>query len=210
MKTQTINKKQIINAYNNGQSLNAIAKEFHTYATSIKRILEKENVELRHDSKRAGQLYVKDGEKLIEWAKAQKRLVTKTELAHVIGRKKLSPSYFEKYPELGRYVTTREQSELQIYSQKLYDWLQKTGIQYKPNDRTKINMSVTALLLGEYEGLALQIHIKPKCISKKQYEERVKAKVRKASKSGIFIIWLNKDHFENLDSTIGLLNAFKK
>jgi hypothetical protein len=205
-----LDSSKIIKAYNNGESLTAIAKKFHTYATSVRRVLEREGVELRHDAKKAGEFYVQDGEKLIEWAKSQGRLVTKTELAKVIGRKKLSPSYFEKYPELGQYVTTREQSELQIYSQKLYDWLQKTNIQYKPNDRTKLNMSVTALLLGEYEGLALQVHIKPKCVSKRQYEESIVAKVRKASKSGIFIIWLNEDHFENLDSIIGLLDAFKK
>lgn len=207
---KTIDTTKIIEAYNNGQSMTSIAKEFHTYATSIKRILEKHNVELRHDNKRAGELYVKDGEKLIEWAKSQNRLVTKTELAQVIGRRRLSPSYFEKYPELGQYIATHEQSELQLYSQKLYEWLKKTGIQYKPNDRTKIKMSVTALLLGEYEGLALQVYIKPKCISRKKYEEDVKTKVRRARENGVFIIWLNETHFENLDSMIGLLNAFKK
>lgn len=205
-----LDSEKFIKAYNDGKSLTAIAKEFHTYATSVKRVLEREGIELRHDTKKAGEFYVRDGEKLIEWAKAQGRLVTKTELAQVIGRKRLSPSYFKKYPELGRYVTTRERNELQIYSQKLYDWLQKTGIQYKPNDRSKLNMCVTALLLGEYEGLALQVHIKPKCVSKKQYEENVKTKVRKANKSGIYIIWLSEDRFEDLDSIIGLLNAFKK
>lgn len=120
-----LDRNEIIKAYNSGKSLTAIAKEFHTYATSIKRILEKESIELRHDIKKPGKLYVQDGEKLIEWAKAQGRPVTKLELAQVIGRKKLSPSYFEKYPELGQYIITREQNDIQKYSEKLYDWLQK-------------------------------------------------------------------------------------
>lgn len=205
-----LNSDKIIELYNNGQSMTTIARELHTYATSVKRVLERHGIELRHDAKRAGTLYVQDGEKLIEWAKAQDRLVTKAELAKVIGKSRLSPSYFEKYPELGQYVETYGQNDLQIYSQKLYEWLQKNHITYKPNDRTKIKMSVTALLLGEYEGLALQVHIKPKSVSKKQYDETVKAKVRRASKSGVFIIWLNKEHFNDLDSIVGLLNAFKK
>lgn len=205
-----LDKDKIIEAYNNGQSLTSIAKDLHTYATSVRRVLERYGVELRHDTKKAGELYVRDGKKLIDWAKAQGRLVTKTELAQVIGRSRLSPSYFEKYPELGQYIITKEPTELQEYSQKLYDWLQKNGIQYKPNDRTKLKVGVTALLLGEYEGLALQIHIKPTYVSKKKYEESIKTKVRRASKNGVFIIWLSENHFEDLDSMIGLLDAFKK
>lgn len=205
-----LDKDKIIEAYNNGQSLTSIARDLHTYATSVKRVLERYGIELRHDSKKAGEFYVQDGEKLIEWAKAQKRLVTKTELAQVLGKTRLSPSYFEKYPELGQYVITQEPTELQEYSQKLYNWLQEKGIQYKPNDRTKLKVGVTALLLGEYEGLAIQIHIKPTYVSKKNYETNVKTKVRRASKNGIFIIWLSKDHFEDLDSIMGLLDAFKK
>ena len=165
-----LDKDKIIEAYNNGQSLTSIAKDLHTYATSVRRVLERYGIELRHDSKKAGELYVQDGKKLIDWAKAQGRLVTKTELAQVIGRSRLSPSYFKKYPELGQYIITQEPTELQEYSQKLYNWLQKKGIQYKPNDRTKLKVGVTALLLGEYEGLALQIHIKPTYVSKKKYE----------------------------------------
>lgn len=205
-----LDRDKIIEAYNNGQSLTSIAKDLHTYATSVRRVLERYGVELRHDTKKAGELYVRDGKKLIDWAKAQGRLVTKTELAQVIGRSRLSPSYFEKYPELGQYIITKEPTELQEYSQKLYDWLQKNGIQYKPNDRTKLKVGVTALLLGEYEGLALQIHIKPTYVSKKKYEESIKTKVRRASKNGVFIIWLSENHFEDLDSMIGLLDAFKK
>ena len=55
----------IIEAYNNGESMNSIARALGTYATSVKRILEKHDVELRHDDKKEGSLYVKDGEKLI-------------------------------------------------------------------------------------------------------------------------------------------------
>lgn len=194
-----LDRNEIIKAYNSGKSLTAIAKEFHTYATSIKRILEKESIELRHDIKKPGKLYVQDGEKLIEWAKAQGRPVTKLELAQVIGRKKLSPSYFEKYPELGQYIITREQNDIQKYSEKLYDWLQKTGIKYKPNDRTKLHMSVTALLLGEHSNTILQIAIKPKCVSKKKHSEIIQEKMKRARKQGIIIIFLYEENFEDLN-----------
>ena len=162
----------IIEAYKNGESMNSIARAFGTHATSVKRILEKHNIELRHDGKQGGMLYVKDGEKLIEWAKSQGRLVTKAELATVIGRKKLSPSYFIKYPELGQYVATQGQKELEKYYTKLYNWLNENHIPYKPNDRTKLGVSIDALLLEEYTGLAIQIIEKPNCISKKAYEEK--------------------------------------
>ena len=60
--------------------------------------------------RRSGEPYVQNGEKLIEWAKAQGRLVTKAELAEVIGTKRLSPSYFIKYPELSKYVVIHIQN----------------------------------------------------------------------------------------------------
>lgn len=205
-----INTEELIKAYENGQSLNSLASAFGTYATTVKRILIKNNIELRHDVKRKGSLYVKNGKKLIEWAKAQGRLVTKEELAKIAGTKKLSPSYFIKYPELGQYVVTREQNDLQEYSQKLYNWLQKNNIPYKPNDRTKLKVSVTALLLNEYEGLALQIGIKPKCVSKIKHNADTRLKLRRSVEHGVFIIWLNEEHFDDLDSVMGLINAFKK
>ena len=110
---------KIIEAYKAGKSMTAIAKEASTYTTSIRRILIRNNVELRHDGKKKGELYVEDGEKLIEWAKAQGRLVTRTELATVIGKSKLSPSYFEKYPELGKYVKGRINIQLQKYTEQV-------------------------------------------------------------------------------------------
>ena len=82
----------IIEAYEKGQSINSIAKAFGTYPTSIRRILERNNVELRHDSRKKGELYVQDGEKLLEWVKAQGRLVTKTELAAIIGKSNVGKS----------------------------------------------------------------------------------------------------------------------
>lgn len=190
---------KIIEAYNNGESMNAIAKEFHTYATSVRRILARNNVELRHDTKRKGDFYVRDGEKLIEWAKAQGRLVTKTELAHVIGKKKLSPSYFIKHPELGQYVKSETQTDLEEYYTKLYEWLQKNHIDYKPNDRTKLKVSVDALLLGEYSNIALHILEKPKYVSKKRHDDSIQLKIDRANQMGIRIIFLTKEHFQNLD-----------
>ena len=201
----------IISAYKKGQSINSIAKTFKTYPTSIKRILEKNEIELRHDSRKKGEVYVEDGEKLLEWAKAQDRLVTKSELAKVIKKSRLSPSYFIKYPELGQYVETRTQKSLKIYMNELYDWLKKNNIPYKPNDRSTLGgLSVDALLLGEYSNLAIQISEKPTYVSKKQHEINIKQKLERAEKVGIRIVFLNKDHFENLDDVKLLLDSLKK
>lgn len=203
------NKKEIIEAYQSGESMTSIAKKFHTYTTTIKRILERNNITLRHDIKREGTLYVQDGEKLINWIKKQDRLVTKSELAKVIGKKKLSPSYFIKYPELGQYIQPDVQSDLENYYQKLYSWLQKNNINYKPNDRTKLKVSVDALLLGDYNNIALQIIEKPKCVSKKQHDINMKLKQERANEVGIDIIFLNKKQIENLDEIKILLDKLK-
>ena len=201
----------IIEAYENGQSLNAIARAFGTYPTTVRRILERNDIELRHDAMTKGSHTVlNDGEKLIEWAKAQGRLVTKAELAKQLGKTKLSPSYFIKYPELGKYVVRREQKELQEYSQKLYEWLESNNISYKPNDRTKLGVSVSALLLEDYSGLAIQIQEKPSCVSNRKHEENTKLRMRRAKEAGITVVFLNKEHFENLDSIKELLDSLKR
>lgn len=205
-----IDNQAIIDAYKNGQSLNAIARAFGTYATTVKRVLEKNGVELRHDAITKGAIIVQDGEKLIEWAKSQGRPVTKSELAKVLGKKRLTPSYFIKYPELGKYVVRREQKDIEKYTEKLYQWLNDNHIQYKPNDRTKLKVSVDALLLGKYSGLAIQIQEKPTCISTKKFEERIKLKMRRAKEADIVIVFLNKEHFEDLDSIKGLLDSLKR
>lgn len=205
-----IDNQAIIDAYKNGQSLNAIARAFGTYATTVKRVLEKNGVELRHDAITKGAIIVQNGEKLIEWAKSQGRPVTKSELAKVLGKKRLTPSYFIKYPELGKYVVRREQKDIEKYTEKLYQWLNNNHIQYKPNDRTKLKVSVDALLLGEYSGLAIQIQEKPTCISTKEFEERIKLKMRRAKEADIVIVFLNKEHFEDLDSIKGLLDSLKR
>lgn len=205
-----IDNQAIIDAYKNGQSLNAIARAFGTYATTVKRVLEKNGVELRHDAITKGAIIVQDGEKLIEWAKSQGRPVTKSELAKVLGKKRLTPSYFVKYPELGKYVVRREQKDMEKYTEKLYQWLNDNHIQYKPNDRTKLKVSIDALLLGEYSGLAIQIQEKPTCISTKEFEERIKLKMRRAKEADIVIVFLNKEHFEDLDSIKGLLDSLKR
>lgn len=205
-----IDNQAIIDAYKNGQSLNAIARAFGTYATTVKRVLEKNDVELRHDAVTKGAITVQNGEKLIEWAKSQGRPVTKSELAKVLGKKRLTPSYFIKYPELGKYVVRREQKDIEKYTEKLYQWLNDNHIQYKPNDRTKLKVSVDALLLGEYSGLAIQIQEKPTCISTKKFEERIKLKMRRAKEADIVIVFLNKEHFEDLDGIKGLLDSLKR
>lgn len=199
----------IINAYEKGESLNSIARAFGTYPTTVKRILEKNGIELRHDGNKKGVPAVQDGEKLIEWAKAQGRLVTKSELAAILGTARLSPSYFIKYPELGQYVVSKKQQDIQEYVEKLYNWLKKNDIPYKPNDRTKLKVSVDALLLGEYKGLAIQTQIRPMYVGTKKYEDSIKLKMRRAKEAGIVIVFLNEEHFEDLDSIKGLLDSLK-
>ena len=199
----------IIKAYEKGQSINSIARAFGTYPTSVRRILERNNVKLRHDSRKKGELYVQDGEKLLEWAKAQGRLVSKAELAAIIGKSKLSPSYFIKYPELGQYVETRTQKSLEIYINQLYNWLKENNIPYKPNDRTALGVSVDALLLGEYSNLAIQIIEKATSVSKKKHEKSMNQKIEKAEEAGIKLICLNKDHFKDLDKIKTLLDELK-
>lgn len=202
--------KDVITLYKNGESMNSIAKKYGVYATTIKRILEKHDVALRHDEKKEGRLYVKDGEKLIEWAKAQKRLVTKSELAAIIGRKKLSPSYFIKYPELGKYVETHGQKELDEYRNTLYKWLQKNNIAYKPSDKKTIGVTVDALLLKEYNGIALQLYIKPRCVCKRLFKERMDDKLTRAEQKGIKIRFVSESDFENLDELLVSLDTRKK
>lgn len=99
-----MDESKIIAEYREGKSMTALAKEYGTHATTIMRMLQKHHIELRHDATRKGVLSVDKGYELIEWAKAQGRPVTQRELAEVIGRTRLSPSYFVKYPELGKYV----------------------------------------------------------------------------------------------------------
>lgn len=200
MEKLKINSEEVIKAYNNGKSMNSLAKACGTYPTTIKRILEKHNVKLRHDVVKKGTLVVKDGEKLIEWAKSQDHLVTKAELAKVLNKTKLSPSYFEKYPELGQYIQPREQGELQKYSKQLYSWLKENNIPYKPNDRTKLKVSVTALLLGEYSNIILQIAIKPKCISMKKYSEDMIGRKNRAHEQDMRVLFLHEEDFKNLDT----------
>lgn len=200
----------IIKAYKKGQSINSIANTFGTYPTSVRRILERNDIELRHDSRKKGELYVQNGEKLLEWAKAQGRLVTKAELANVIGKSRLSPSYFIKYPELGQYVETRTQKSLKTYVNKLYDWLKENNIPYKPNDRTVLEgLSLDALLLGEYSNLAIHISERATYVSKRKHEKSIKEKLERAEKAGIRVIFLNKEHFENLNEVKLLLDSLK-
>ncbi len=204
-----IDNKAIIEAYENGESMNSIARAFGTYATTVKRVLEKHGVELRHDERKKGSIWVHDGEKLIEWAKAQGRLVTKSELAAVAGTKRLSPSYFIKYPELGQYIKTEIQTDLQEYYDRLYEWLKENDIPYKPGDRTKLNIVIDALLLGEYSNLILQISERPYTVSKKTHNERMELLFNRAKAQGMTVVFLNKDSFEDLDKIKALLDDLK-
>lgn len=204
-----IEPKEIIRAYQDGQSLHSIARAFGTYPTTVKRILIRNNIELRSTSTR-GELLVNDGEKLIEWAKAQGRLVSKAELAKVAGTKRLSPSYFIKYPELGQYVKSYEQKELLKYTEQLFKWLKDNNILYKPNDKTALEgISVQALLLGKYEGMIIVLDIKPYSMSQKRYNEIIRRRLVKANEKGLIVLFLKEEHFEDLDSIRELLDSLK-
>ena len=205
-----IDYKAVIEAYNDGQSLNAIARAFGTYPTSIKRVLEREGVELRHDERAKGMLCVSNGEKLLEWAKAQGRLVTQAELAEVVGTKRLSPSYFLKYPELGQYVKSGTQNELQEYYDKLYTWLQENNISYKPGDRKTLKLSVDALLLGEYANIIIHIAEKPQFTSKKKFDRGITTRAERAEALGMKIIFLNKEHYKDLDQLKEILDSLRR
>lgn len=187
---------EIIKAYEEGLSINAVARKFDTYPTTVKRILDRFGVEIKSEGVTKGMLYVKDGEKLIEWAKAQGRLVTKAELAAVIGKTKLSPSYFIKYPELGRYVASDERKEFDEYYKKLYSWLDEHGIAYKRNDKTKLKVTVDVLLLGKYSNIAMEITERPRTVSTKVHRARMNKKMYNASEAGVRLIGLTKEHFE--------------
>lgn len=199
----------IIDAYINGESLETIAQKYHSYPTSIKRVLTRNNIPVRNNGRKKGELYVHDGEKLLEWAASQGRPVTKKELAEIAGTARLSPSYFIKYPELGQYLQSREQVEFQVYYNKLYQWLQDNHILYKVNDRTRLGVSLDILLLGEYSNIALQICEKPKCVSNKRHTELMNLKHSKAKEAGLSILFLTKDDLDNLDAIKSKLNELK-
>lgn len=209
MKKLKCDTKTIIEMYANGKSFNSIAKTFKTYPTTIKRILERNNVELRHDVPTKGSYTIlTDGDKLIKWAKAQNRLVSKIELAKVIGKTRLSPKYFQIYPELGQYVMPYEQKDIQSYSKQLYDWLKKNNISYVPNDRSALGgVPVHAKLLKDYEGILLFIDIRPQTVSVKKYSEMIGRKLKSAKQRNLNIVFIKEAYFEDLDYIKGVLDS---
>ena len=200
----------VIKDYNNGASLNELARAYGTYPTTITRILKEHHIPLRHDARKKGEFYVKDGNKLIEWAKSQGRLVTKAELAAVLGKSRLSHSYFEKYPELGQYIKNYSNNELNIYIEKVAKFLQDNDIYYKPNDKTKLGVSVDFLLLGEYSNIALQIDVKPHNISIKRYRAEMYSKSVRADLYGVYLLLFSKKDLENETDLKRILNEMKE
>jgi transposase-like protein len=205
-----MDKSKIIEEYIKGKSMTAIAKEYGTHATTVMRILQKHHIELRHDATRKGVLSVNKGDELIEWAKAQGRPVTQKELAQLIGRTRLSHSYFIKYPELGKYVKSRERKALEDYEQTLYKWLEENDIPFKAKDRKTLNgTTIDALLLGSYSNTVLHLFIKPKFVSKKLFEKRIATVVQKTTAKRIRLILLNEDQIEHLDRLKEVLDTIK-
>ena len=199
----------MIDMYNEGASLNAIARAYGTYATCVRRILLKHGVELRHDKTVKGESILTDGDELIEWAKAQGRYVTKAELAEHLGVTRLSPSYFKKYPELGKYIKGRGQKEFREDIEKLYKFLADNNIPYKPDDRTKLKVSVTALLLGEYANIALQLTDKASCVSTNRYKYEMDLKKKRALEAGVRLVLISTKDLENLDDIKYTLDLLK-
>lgn len=192
----------IITEYQKGESLNTLAKKYHTYPTSITRILEKHKIELRHDALPKDSHYkiIQDGKKLLTWVKNQNRLVTKKELAEVIGIKRLPNSYFQIYPELGQYVASYHRSDISEYTQKLFDWLKKNNISYKPNDRTILSGTpVHALLLEKYNNTVIILDIRSYNVSKSIHHQIIEKKLEKIKEKKLKAIVLQEKHFENLD-----------
>lgn len=189
----------IIEEYINGATLCGVARKYHTYPTTVKRLLQKNNIEIRDGTVRKGDVLVTDGDKLLEWAKAQDRLVTKAELAKLIGKTRLSHSYFVKYPELGQYIKPCEQQEISLYAQQLYKWLRTNRISYKPNDRRALEGTpVHAALLGKYKNTLIHIAIKPNTMSRKNFTMSMESKQERARKKGFDLIFLTVRDFPNL------------
>ena len=111
-----INKAKLAEEYLNGKSFHELAREYGTYPTTIRRWLTDVGTVLRHDRSEKDTPYVQNGEKLIEWAKAQGRLVTKQELAAYLGKARLSPSYFIKYCIHARYILNYSSAHRQMHS----------------------------------------------------------------------------------------------
>ena len=201
-----LDEMEIVKKYIDGNSLNAIAKEFHTYPMTISRILTQHKVELRHDKKEKGAACVTQGEKLLKYIEEKKAPATKSELAAFLGKSRLSPSYFKKYPELGQLVKTYDQKELKPYYDALYKFLKDNNIPYKPNDKTLIGTNLDVILLGDYYGIALQIIIKPMYVSKKKHIQSMIEKSHRAADAGVILLMLQKEHFENLGAVKYIIN----
>lgn len=165
--------EEIINSYNSGESMNSIANRLSIHTINIQRLLVKNGIPLRHDARKKGSFIDLDGRRLLEWAKAQGRLVSKRELADYIGKTRLNPKYFEEYPELGQYVKGHERSEFREYYIQLYTWLQDHNISYKTNDKTLLNAKVDVMLLGEYENVIIVITERAKSMCTRLYNERL-------------------------------------
>lgn len=144
-----------------------------------------------------------NGENLLKWVKSQGRLVSKQELAEYLGRTKINPKYFEKYPELGQYVKGYERGVFQEYYAQLYAWLQDHNILYKTNDKTLLNAKIDVVLLGEYENTIIVITERAKSVCTRLHLERLnrlaeRIKIVNASRDKkIHMISLTKADFDD-------------
>ena len=93
------------------------------------------------------------------------------------------------------------------YTQKLYNWLKENDIPYKPNDRTRLKLSIDALLLKEYTNIAIHIAEKPKYISKKAYTEGLRERTERAGKAKVNLIFLTKEDLDNPERLAKLKKA---
>ena len=182
MRKPTLNeadKPAIIEEYVNGMTMSSVARKYHTYPTTIRRLLKQHNIEVRDNVIRKGDVLLTDGDKLLEWAKAQGRLVTKA--------------------ELGQIVRPYEQKELAPYIHQLYDWLKSNRVSYKPNDKhTLEGVAVHATLLGKYKNILVHIAIKPITVSRKNFITSMESKRKRAKEKDVEIIFLTARDFPDL------------
>ena len=70
--------------------------------------------------------------------------------------------------------------------------------------------AVTATLLGEYEGIVLDLDLKTKTMSKKFYSELQTKKIERAKEAGVSLIFVSKEDLSDLDNLQSLLDKAKE
>ena len=188
-----LNEEKIINDYKNGSTMYSIAKEMKVTPGAIRNRLIKNGIELRESKVKRKDYASNEIKQMLKWLKSQDRLVTREELAKAIGRNRVPVHYFDDCPELTHYLKPRQQSDIAECTEKLYKWLNEHEIKFKANDRTKIGINLHAVLLDEYDNIALHLDIKPNAQSKNSFKQSLQEKIDASEKAGVKLILLTLD-----------------